>query len=55
VAEGLKIGKTIFPWAASERAIANGRNEGLTKLIFDESTNRVVGGSIVGTYAGGPD
>ena len=51
-AEGLKIGKAVFPWAASGRAIANGRDEGFTKLIFDEATHRVIGGGIVGTHAG---
>jgi dihydrolipoamide dehydrogenase len=49
---GVKIGKATFPWAASGRAIANGRDEGLTKLIFDEATHRVIGGGIVGTHAG---
>jgi dihydrolipoamide dehydrogenase len=51
-AEGLKIGKAVFPWAASGRAIANGRDEGFTKLLFDAATHRVVGGGIVGTHAG---
>jgi len=51
-AEGLKVGKAVFPWAASGRAIANGRDEGFTKLIFDEATHRVIGGAIVGTHAG---
>jgi len=51
-AEGLKVGKAVFPWAASGRAIANGRDEGFTKLLFDEATHRVVGGGIVGTHAG---
>jgi dihydrolipoamide dehydrogenase len=51
-AAGIKIGKAVFPWAASGRAIANGRDEGFTKLIFDEATHRVVGGGIVGTHAG---
>ena len=41
-----------FPWAASGRAIANGRDEGFTKLLFDEETHRIVGGAIVGTHAG---
>ena len=41
-----------FPWAASGRAIANGRDEGFTKLIFEADTHRVVGGGIVGTGAG---
>lgn len=51
-AEGHKIGKSVFPWAASGRAIANGRDEGFTKLLFDEQTHRIVGGGIVGTHAG---
>jgi dihydrolipoamide dehydrogenase len=51
-AEGLKVGKAVFPWAASGRAIANGRDEGFTKLLFDTTTHRVVGGGIVGTHAG---
>ena len=51
-AEGIKYGKALFPWAASGRAIANGRDEGFTKLIFDEATHRVIGGGIVGTHAG---
>jgi len=51
-AEGIKFGKSVFPWAASGRALANGREEGFTKLIFDEETHRLIGGSIVGTEAG---
>ncbi|WP_199091381.1 dihydrolipoyl dehydrogenase [Bosea sp. ASV33] len=51
-AEGIKFGKSVFPWAASGRAIANGRDEGFTKLIFDEATHRIIGGGIVGTHAG---
>jgi dihydrolipoyl dehydrogenase len=51
-AQGIKFGKAVFPWAASGRAIANGRDEGFTKLIFDEATHRVIGGGIVGTHAG---
>ena len=51
-AKGMKIGKGVLPWAASGRAIANGRDEGFTKLIFDETTHRIVGGGIVGTHAG---
>ena len=42
----------MFPWAASGRAIANGRDEGFTKLLFDEATHRIIGGGIVGTHAG---
>ena len=51
-AKGIKVGKAVFPWAASGRAIANGRDEGFTKLLFDEATHRIVGGGIVGTHAG---
>jgi dihydrolipoamide dehydrogenase len=51
-AKGIKFGKSVFPWAASGRAIANGRDEGFTKLIFDEATHRIIGGGIVGTHAG---
>jgi dihydrolipoamide dehydrogenase len=50
--DGRKVGKGVFPWAASGRAIANGRDEGFTKLLFDEDTHRIVGGGIVGTHAG---
>ena len=49
---GRKIGVAKFPWTASGRAIANTRDEGLTKLIFDPDTHRLVGGAIVGTHAG---
>jgi len=49
---GRKIGKAVFPWAASGRAIANGRDEGFTKILVDEETHRVIGGGIVGTHAG---
>jgi dihydrolipoamide dehydrogenase len=51
-AAGVKYGKAVFPWAASGRAIANGRDEGFTKLLFDEETHRVIGGGIVGLNAG---
>jgi dihydrolipoamide dehydrogenase len=50
--QGIKVEKGIFPWAASGRAIANGRDEGFTKLIFDAQTHRLLGGGIVGTHAG---
>ena len=50
--QGIKYGKAVFPWAASGRAIANGRDEGFTKLLFDEATHRCIGGGIVGTHAG---
>jgi len=49
---GTAVGVAKFPWAASGRAIANGRDEGFTKLIFDAESHRVVGGAIVGTGAG---
>jgi dihydrolipoamide dehydrogenase len=51
-AHGIKYGKAVFPWVASGRAIANGRDEGFTKLLFDEATHRCIGGGIVGTHAG---
>jgi dihydrolipoamide dehydrogenase len=51
-AKGIKVEKGLFPWAASGRAIANGRDEGFTKLLFDAETHRIVGGGIVGTHAG---
>jgi dihydrolipoamide dehydrogenase len=51
-ATGTKVEKGLFPWAASGRAIANGRDEGFTKLLFDAATHRIVGGGIVGTHAG---
>jgi len=51
-ARGLKVKKGLFPWNASGRAIANGRDEGFTKLLFDETTHAIVGGGIVGTHAG---
>jgi dihydrolipoamide dehydrogenase len=50
--QGRKVKHAVFPWGASGRAIANGRDEGFTKLLFDEETHRVVGGGIVGTHAG---
>ena len=49
---GTKVGVAKFPWAASGRAIANARDEGFTKLIFDADNHRIVGGGIVGTGAG---
>jgi dihydrolipoamide dehydrogenase len=51
-AKGIKLEKGLFPWAASGRAVANGRDEGFTKLLFDAETHRIVGGAIVGTDAG---
>jgi len=49
---GINYGKGVFPWAASGRAIANGRDEGFTKLIFDQDTKQIIGGAIVGPHAG---
>ena len=51
-AKGVKVKKGLFPWTASGRAIANGRDEGFTKLLFDAETHRILGGGIVGTHAG---
>ena len=50
--QGIKYGVAKFPWAASGRAIANGRDEGFTKLMFSEDTHRLIGGAIVGAGAG---
>ncbi|MFC4621412.1 dihydrolipoyl dehydrogenase [Comamonas nitrativorans] len=50
--QGINVKKGLFPWAASGRAIANGRDEGFTKLLFDEASHRILGGGIVGTHAG---
>jgi dihydrolipoamide dehydrogenase len=50
--QGVKHGVAKFPWAASGRAIANGRDEGFTKLIFSEDAHRLIGGAIVGAGAG---
>ncbi|MEX2241745.1 MAG: dihydrolipoyl dehydrogenase [Burkholderiales bacterium] len=49
---GTKVGVAKFPWSASGRAIANARDEGFTKLVFDAETHRLLGGGIVGTGAG---
>jgi dihydrolipoamide dehydrogenase len=49
---GAAVGVAKFPWSASGRAIANARDEGFTKLLFDVETHRIVGGAIVGTGAG---
>ncbi|WP_439892938.1 dihydrolipoyl dehydrogenase (plasmid) [Ralstonia sp. 25C] len=49
---GIEVEKAVFPWAASGRAIANGCDEGFTKLVFDAQTHRLVGGGIVGSHAG---
>jgi dihydrolipoamide dehydrogenase len=54
-AQGIAVKKGLFPWTASGRAIANGRDEGFTKLLFDarpDGGHRILGGGIVGTHAG---
>jgi dihydrolipoamide dehydrogenase len=50
--QGLNYESATFPWAASGRAIASGRTEGMTKLIFEKETHRVIGGAIIGINAG---
>jgi dihydrolipoamide dehydrogenase len=51
-AGGVKVEKAVFPWAASGRALSLGRDEGLTKLLFEPGTRRLVGAGIVGVNAG---
>ncbi|MDQ1342847.1 MAG: dihydrolipoamide dehydrogenase [Pseudomonadota bacterium] len=51
-ARGVPFEKAAFPWSASGRSLALGRDEGFTKLLFDPQTHRVLGGGIVGTNAG---
>ena len=51
-AAGVKYGKGVFPWAASGRSLSLGRDEGLTKVLFDEATDRIIGCGIVGPNAG---
>ena len=56
-AQGIKVRKGLFPWTVSGRAIANGRDEGVTKLLFDDSPEahghgKILGGGMVGTHAG---
>ena len=51
-AQGVEYEKASFPWAASGRALATGRDEGMTKLLFDKKTNRIVGAGMVGVNAG---
>nr|WP_322096640.1 dihydrolipoyl dehydrogenase [Pelagibius sp.] len=51
-AQGLKVGKGVFPWAASGRSLSLGRDEGMTKVLFDETTDQVIGAGIVGPNAG---
>ena len=51
-ANGIKYGKGVFPWAASGRSLSLGRDEGVTKVLFDEATDRIIGCGIVGPSAG---
>ena len=51
-AQGIIYEKGVFPWAASGRALSLGRSEGLTKLLFDPKSRRVLGAGIVGVNAG---
>jgi dihydrolipoyl dehydrogenase len=50
--KGIEYGKGVFPWAASGRSLALGRDEGMTKLLFDKESNRILGAAIVGPNAG---
>ena len=51
-AKGIAYKKGAFPWVASGRSLSLGREDGLTKVLFDPETHRVLGGGIVGTNAG---
>ncbi|MDH5389280.1 MAG: dihydrolipoyl dehydrogenase [Gammaproteobacteria bacterium] len=51
-AEGIEYTKGAFPWAASGRSLSIGRNEGLTKVLFDKNTHKIIGAGMVGTNAG---
>jgi dihydrolipoamide dehydrogenase len=51
-AKGIAYEKATFPWSASGRALSLGRDDGLTKLLFDPQTHRVIGGAAVGPHAG---
>lgn len=51
-AQGIEVEKAVFPWAASGRALSIGRDEGMTKLLFDRGTHRLVGAGMVGPNAG---
>ena len=51
-AKGLEYGKGVFPWAASGRSLSQGRSEGVTKLLFDKTTERIIGAGITGSNAG---
>lgn len=51
-AKGIKYGKGTFPWAACGRSLAIGRDEGVTKVLFEEETHRIIGCSMIGPNAG---
>ena len=51
-AQNIEYGKGVFPWAASGRSLALGRDEGVTKILFDKVSNRIIGAAIVGPNAG---
>lgn len=51
-AKNINYGKGVFPWMASGRSLSVGRDEGLTKMLFDKDTHRVIGAGIVGPNAG---
>ena len=51
-AEGIEYTKGVFPWAASGRSLSIGRNEGMTKVLFDKDSHRIIGAGMVGTNAG---
>ncbi|MCH8977237.1 MAG: dihydrolipoyl dehydrogenase, partial [Proteobacteria bacterium] len=50
--KGMDYGKGVFPWAASGRSLSLGRDEGITKVLFDKESNRIIGAAIVGPNAG---
>src|SRR6185312_3923609 len=50
--QGIEFEKAVFPWAASGRALAMARDEGMTKLLLDKKTWRILGAGIVGINAG---
>ncbi|MFA7280152.1 MAG: dihydrolipoyl dehydrogenase [Sterolibacterium sp.] len=52
IKQGLSFEKAVFPWTACGRALASGRDEGMTKLIIDKKTRRILGAGIVGAGAG---
>ena len=51
-ADGVEYTKGVFPWAASGRSLSIGRNEGITKVLFDKNTHKIIGAGMVGTNAG---